>query len=292
MRLLGALIGFSFLAATGLSAAGLAPGPLLAAAPSQFATTGATRIHYKVLGHGSPTIVFLHGLGGNMNVWREQVAALHTRARLILIDLPGHGGSDLPSAYSIRDFARAVSSVLKQTRSEHAILIGHSLGALVARDVDRYYPAHCRAVVSVDGMLQNPLPDADAAARFVASFTGDDGSIRLGRFYDGLMSTASPDLRDDVRATALATPRAALLGTLSALLQPEVWSDARLSVPLYAVVARDAHIDDAYLQHLRSLGNDVTVDVLENTDHYLMLDDARDFNVHLEAWLAAHQWIK
>ncbi len=292
MRLLGALLGFSLFAATSAPPVGIAPGPILAATPSQYVTLDGARVHYKVVGRGKPTIVFLHGLGGDLNVWREQVAALHTRARLVLIDLPGHGLSDPPASYSMHGFARSVSAVLKATRDEHAIFVGHSLGALVAREVDRYYPAHSRAIVSVEGMLQNPIPDAEKAKTFLDSFGGDDADARVGRFYDAMLTMASPAVRDEVRAAAVATPRPVFIATLGAALMPEAWQDEKVSVPLYAIIARDPHTDDAYLQFVRSLGRDVTVDVIDGTDHFLMLDAAAGLNARLEKWLTNHKWIR
>lgn len=291
MRLLGALLGFALFAATSTAPEGLAPGPVLAAAPSQYVTLDGARVHYKVVGHGKATIVFLHGLGGNLNVWREQVVALQSHAHLVLIDLPGHGGSEAPAAYSIRGFARAVIAVLKATKDEHAILVGHSLGALVAREVDRYYPAHCRAVVSVEGMLQNPISDPEKGKALLDSFRGDGGDARVAAFYDAMLTTATPTVRDEVRATAVATPRAALIGTLGAALAPEAWVDDKVSVPLYAIVARDSHTDEAYLQYLRSLAKDVTVDVIDGTDHFLMFDESAGLNARLEKWLTTHKWI-
>ncbi len=293
MRLLGAVLGFMLSTTTSAPATGLAPGPILAAAPSQYVTLDGSRVHYKVVGHGKATIVFLHGLGGNLNVWREQVAALHTKARLILIDLPGHGGSAAPSAgYSMHGFARAVNAVLKATKDEHAILVGHSLGALVAREVDRYYPAHCRAIVSVEGLLQNPVPDAEKGKALLDSFRGEDGDGRVSQFYDAMLTTAPPDIRDQVRSTAVATPRAAFTATLEAALAPEAWVDEKVSVPLYVIVARNSRIDDAYLQYVRSLGKNVAVDVIDGTDHFLMLDAAAGLNGRLEAWLIQHKWIR
>lgn len=292
MRLLNAVLGFSFFAAGTLHAAGLTPGPILSAASSQYVASDGARVHYKVVGRGRPTIVFLHGLGGDLNLWREQVAALHTKARLILIDLPGHGGSQAPATYSMRGFARAVSAVLKQTNTERAILVGHSIGALIGREVDRTYPGHCRAVVSVEGMLRNPFPEPEAAARVLASFQGDGGDAHLGVFYDGMLSAASAPLRDEVRTAALAMPRAALVGTFQAMLLPEAWKDDKLSVPLYAVMARSPYVNDDYLQYVRGLGGDVTIDVIDGTDHYLMLDAAQELNTRLEKWLEAHKWMK
>jgi pimeloyl-ACP methyl ester carboxylesterase len=208
-------------------------------------TSNGARVHYKVIGRGRPTIAFLHGLGGDMNVWREQVGPLQAKARLILIDLPGHGGSEAPATYSIRELARAVNVVLIRTNAERVILVGQGVGAIVARDVDRYYPGHCRAIVSVDGMLRKP-----------------DASAESHNPFD------------------------------EAVMAPEVWKDDKVSLPLYVLIPRDAHADEAYLGYVRGLGNDVTVDVVESAGRLFMLDDPSAFNARLEKWLVAHRWLK
>ena len=292
MRLLHAVLAFSIVASGNALAAGIAPGPILAAAPSQYATTDGVRVHYKVIGHGHPVLVFLHGLGGDMNVWREQVAAFQGRAHLILIDLPGHGGSDAPRVYSMRGFARAVTSVLSKTRADSAIIVGHSLGIVVARELDRYYPGRSRAIISVDGLLHNPFSDNAEAKAFVSRFEGTEGDERLGEFFDGLLTTASPALRDEVRGAALATNRAAVVATLAAAFDIDAWDNDHLSVPLLAIVARSPQTNDAFVAAIHGLGRDVSVELVDGTDHFLMLDAPAELNARMQKWLMAHKWLK
>src|SRR6267154_4995846 len=68
----------------------------LSDAKSHFARFGTNRIHYVVAGKGKHDIVLVHCWSGNLGFWREQVPALSGKARLILLDLPGHGQSDKP----------------------------------------------------------------------------------------------------------------------------------------------------------------------------------------------------
>src|SRR5258706_13564806 len=65
---------------------------------SHFVSFGTNKIHYLTGGKGSQTILFVHGWACNSGFWREQVQALADKARLILIDLPGHGQSGKPQA--------------------------------------------------------------------------------------------------------------------------------------------------------------------------------------------------
>src|SRR6266850_500398 len=104
------------IAATLLLVAGCASSPggseataTLADAKSHFAKFGTNKVHYVVEGKGKHSIVFIHCWAGNLGFWREQVPALADKARLVLIDLPGHGQSDKPhTQYTMDFFANAV----------------------------------------------------------------------------------------------------------------------------------------------------------------------------------------
>src|SRR5262245_3963598 len=91
-----------------LSAAAGATEPDFGSAPSRFATLDGAKVHYKILGHGEPTLVLVHGWTCNLGFWDAQ-APLSAQMRVVAIDLPGHGRSDQPEiAYTIPLFARAV----------------------------------------------------------------------------------------------------------------------------------------------------------------------------------------
>lgn len=92
----------------------------------------ATPLRYAVGGSGTP-LVLVHGLGGTIANWRaiaEQLAAEH---RVVVPDLPGHGGSaPLPAAPTVDVFADAVLAVVEAEGALPAVWVGHSLGGLVA----------------------------------------------------------------------------------------------------------------------------------------------------------------
>jgi pimeloyl-ACP methyl ester carboxylesterase len=269
----------------------IAPGPILATAPSRFVRVDGAKVHYKIVGNGRNAIVFVHGWGGNMNVWREQVAALHDKARLVLIDLPGHGKSEKPATYSMRTFAKAVAAVLTHARVEQAILVGHSMGALVVRNVDRFYPGSSRGVIAVDGALLLMLPPEQAKG-FVDGFRGDDWQAKAGKFFDALLSHATPALREEVRDAALAMPHDVMVKTMEAYLDPSGWTDEKISVPLLVIVSASPQWTPEYEARVRALGSDVTFESIKNADHFLFIEDPARFNEPMKHFLAAHHWIR
>src|SRR5262245_19765243 len=89
----------------------------LAQAKYHFATFGTNKVHFAVEGKGQHTLVLVHCWSGNLDFWREQVPALTDKARLVLIDLPGHGQSDKPhTAYTMDFFAEAVLAVMRDAQ--------------------------------------------------------------------------------------------------------------------------------------------------------------------------------
>src|SRR5436190_5035199 len=93
---------------------------------------GTNQVYYLTAGKGDHVIVLVHCWAGNLDFWREQVPALQDKARLVLIDLPGHGRSDKPhTIYTMDYFANAVVAVMRDAHVNKATLVGHSMGTPV-----------------------------------------------------------------------------------------------------------------------------------------------------------------
>ena len=87
-----------------------------------------TRLRYLVAGDGEP-LLLVHGLGGSAANWLALAPLLLPGRRLIVPDLPGHGGSDpLPAAASLTAYADNLAALLEGP----AAVVGHSLGGAIA----------------------------------------------------------------------------------------------------------------------------------------------------------------
>ena len=86
------------------------------------------RLRYLVAGDGEP-LLLVHGLGGSAANWLALAPLLLPGRRLIVPDLPGHGGSDpLPAAASLTAYADSLAALLEGP----AAVVGHSLGGAIA----------------------------------------------------------------------------------------------------------------------------------------------------------------
>lgn len=89
------------------------------------------------------TYVFIHGIGNTLYSWEAVVAMMPKDVRIIGIDLLGFGNSPKPAwaMYNARTQARSVGvTLLGMGIAQRPILVGHSLGALVAVEVAKRYP--------------------------------------------------------------------------------------------------------------------------------------------------------
>lgn len=89
------------------------------------------------------TIVLIHGIGNSSKAWNNLTPLLPEGLRVIAVDLLGFGQSPKPSwiKYNAKTQARSVAQTLvKMKLSQQPIIIGHSLGALVAVATAKRYP--------------------------------------------------------------------------------------------------------------------------------------------------------
>ncbi len=91
--------------------------------------------------HDGKAIVFLHYGGANLVMWDLVVPFFKDKYRLILVDLRGHGKSDIPpSGYHIDEMARDVAGIFQPLKLERAHVVGSSLGAEVGLSLAVHFP--------------------------------------------------------------------------------------------------------------------------------------------------------
>ena len=221
--ILFALAAAALLLVSGCASSTESRGPASSAAEanSHFAVFGTNKIHYAVEGKGRHAIVLVHCWSGNLGFWREQVPALADKARLILIDLPGHGQSDKPhTAYTMDFFAGAVLAVMRDAHVNKATLVGHSMGSPVLCRVYKQAPERVAALVAIDGTLRRPKMTPDQADQFVAGFRAPDYREKTRQFMGTMFPVPGTEaVRDRVVSEILETPQYVMLGAMEVLLQ-------------------------------------------------------------------------
>ncbi|MBY8884447.1 alpha/beta hydrolase [Streptomyces sp. PTM05] len=205
-------------------------------------SAGGVRIAYERDGRGDPALVLVHGWCCDRSYFAPQHAHFTGERAVVSLDLRGHGDSDRPDpgdpgCYTVAAFADDVRAVIRHAGLRRPVVVGHSLGGLVALACAAF-PDEVGAAVLVDPA---PLAKEAAKARFarsVAEVAADhDGSWRRG-FAARRMLATDTARREETIAGAAVVPAAVAAEGMRAMAEFDgAGALARAAVPLLAITA-------------------------------------------------------
>jgi 3-oxoadipate enol-lactonase len=143
-------------------------------------------------------VVFLHGVGGAARIWAAQQASFERAGfRPIAVDLQGYGARPPVDAMGFELLAADVEDTIKRLGLEEPVLVGHSMGGMIAQTMLRRRPKEYRAVVLVATSPAFGNPSGEFQKKFLVDRLGplDSGKTMAELatdIIDGIMG-ATPD---------------------------------------------------------------------------------------------------
>jgi len=136
------------------------------------------RIHYRLVGRRGPFVTLVMGIGVSGNFWgnvpRDLAEHPHGPHRVLVIDNRGTGGSDLPGRpWTIGDMADDVAAVLDDAGARESIVIGISLGGMIAQHVAIRHPSRVNALglmCTTPGLPHGAIPNPVAITHLLRGF--------------------------------------------------------------------------------------------------------------------------
>lgn len=255
-----------------------------APAPSaRMAVVRGRRIAFEVSGAGDPAVVLIHGAFENRGYFARQVQHLTPRHRVLTIDLPGHGQSDVPdSGFCVRDFAQDVIGVCEAAGIDRAVLCGHSMP--VALEVATLRPALAAGVVLLDGVVLFPEPVRSAVlASLLPGLQGDDWMEALRSFFGSLVGPHdSPAVKARVIDDLGRAPRSMPAPFMQDIMASDFAAELSATTCPLLYVHAGAPAD---LERLRRLRPDALVGRVVGSGHYLTLQVPDQVNAMLDRFL-------
>jgi non-heme chloroperoxidase len=259
---------------------------------SQYAKLGETRVHYKSYGKGHDALVLVHGWTCNMDFWRDQIPDFAKRNRVLALDLPGHGQSDKPKIdYTMDLFADAIDAVMRDAKVEHAVIVGHSMGAPVARQFYRKYPQKTLAIVLVDGGWRL-FGTKELREQFLAMFRGPNYKDAGAQMFSQMTATMSPEQRERVKGTFSGTPQYVLVSAMESMSQESLYGPDKVNVPVFAILAKSPFWAPDTEAYFRTLAPDFELQWWEGVGHFLMIERPKQFNDAVIAFLNKKSLLK
>jgi len=126
-----------------------------------FASLDGLVVHYTLSGRpdGLP-LAFINSLGTDLRLWDPVVPGLESDCAILRYDLRGHGLTDCPPGpYRLAQLAEDLRSLLHHLGIERAVLIGISIGGLIALQFAASYPGAVRSLILADTAARIGSPD-------------------------------------------------------------------------------------------------------------------------------------
>jgi pimeloyl-ACP methyl ester carboxylesterase len=261
------------------------------------------RVNVLDTGSDRPALLFLHGWSSNWQIFLLNIAAFMDTHRVLALDLPGFGASDLPpEPLSIQGYARTVDAVCDTLGVERVSVVGNSMGGFVGAELALSFATRVDrlVLVSAAGLSTERLPRLPslAAAHVVAA-----GTPYATRLQSSI--TRRPRLRRAAMQWAVRYPekvsvplahelvlsfgKPGFVAGLQAIMDysyrerlPEI------DIPVLVVWGRNdllVPVTDAYA-YAELIGANARVEVFEDTGHVPMLERPSRFNALLRGFLA------
>ncbi len=247
---------------------------------------GGVMLGYEEAGNGSPPLVFVHGLACHRGFWPRQVEYFSRSHRVLAVDLRGHGESGAPEQrYTMQALADDVAWMCSRLAVERPVVIGHSLGGLVALELSAGYPDQLSAAALVDSVL---LPGGDRTEfvrALVAGLRAPGGWDRLREYYTSFFGPYDDSAR---KSWILDQTRVTPAHVTSSILEESIrsWDDAdallRCRVPLLYL---DAGTPNANLEHAARLRPELIVGRTIGSGHFSQCEVPEQVNAALGRFL-------
>lgn len=155
---------------------------------------------------GAATVILIHGIGNRSDGWMPVIPALTESFRVITMDLRGHGRSGHPaSGYHHADYAADLQSVIEDLGVTAPLIVGHSLGGIVALEWAVGHPDEAAAIVAEDVPLSTG-PGAEATFATWISMNEMPFEALFARYQSELPHLAEAQIRGRAESMAGTAP--------------------------------------------------------------------------------------
>jgi pimeloyl-ACP methyl ester carboxylesterase len=153
----------------------------------------------KYVDHGGegPTLLLLHGVTRFGKDWEPLLPALTAAWRVISFDQRGHGGSERADSYLVTDYVDDVVRWMRDELAKPLIVVGHSLGAMVAAAVAAELPQLVLGIVLEDPPFHT-MGNRIGGSAWQSQFIGMREAARRGGTV-GEITDALADIRIPVK---------------------------------------------------------------------------------------------
>lgn len=208
---------------------------------------------------------------------------------VVAVDLRGHGQSDKPhKPYTMQLFADDLAFLCNALRLEKPVVVGHSMGGVVAFAFAVAYPDLPSAIVTIDAGLAPPPSVGTALSGFIDELRGPGYRKALGDYADAVLFLPTDDVKRRARILSIMTSAPQHV-VVSALEGGHAYNASeakgRLTVPVLYIAA-DESPPRADIKQLRELVPELHFGHVVGSGHFCQLEVPDQVNAMIDRFLA------
>ena len=249
-------------------------------------TRGGVALCFTEAGSGAPPLVFVHGWTCDHTFFTPQVEYFSRAHRVVAVDLRGHGESDKPQQdYAMAAFADDLAWLCGQIGLGKPVIIGHSMGGLIALEVAARHPHLPAAIVTVDSPILPPEGTFEGLAPFVAALRTSAYQEAQRQFVEQMLfiPTDDPARKARILDVMSSAPRYVMASAFENIARfDQAAAAAACKVPWLALFAAHMFTD---MPRLRAVCPHVVTGQTVGAGHFHQLEVPEQVNAMIERFL-------
>lgn len=237
-----------------------------------------------------PPVLFIHSLGSNNSLYRDQIAALKSSYRCIAPDCRGHGSSSYNGTFTVEDAAADHKAVLDHLGIDKCHIVGLSMGGPIALNMNTRWPGLAQSMTLADSFarIRGGAEDRIYATQEAVAYLS---MLEFGNQYAGdrLMPTTPIDKLDELAAEIAKCPPKAYVDTVRAIFTYDATGDlAKVAAPTLILIGdSDDATPMAESEFIRDGIKGSEIRVIPDAGHLSTIDSPDEFTAELSAFLSA-----
>lgn len=253
------------------------------------------KITYSLSGQGNP-IILLHCWTGNHNFWSNQIEVFSRNYTVMAPDLRGHGESDVPKEdITIEKLSEDVHEVISKLGLGPAMVIGHSMGGIIAQYLSLYHDEDVSAMVLVATLCTGLTTNMETRNLISGKIMKD--TPRLGyknafskHFDEWFKSMSDTTHLSWIKEQMLKTPEKIALDLVKGILNVNLREQLhRVKVPTLVIGGEsDTSTTPAVCREIADGIKDSELVLIPGVGHFPLIENPKTVNKYITGFLQEH----